>query len=186
MQDKRDKVLFTAERLFAERGFENTSVADICSAANVSKGLVYHHFKSKEEVLKELFEMTTKKMMAMNDDIAPVSQPKKRLKQLIEKFFRQLKEDKMCFQLNLNLMFQPSTRAVLSKEIGERSAALLSTLEALFTNINSENGKVMAYLFIAELDGIALDYLAIYDDYPLEEIKVQLLHKYELNNMNDE
>ena len=39
--------------VFAENGFENTSIANICSKAKVSKGLVYHHFKSKEAILIE-------------------------------------------------------------------------------------------------------------------------------------
>lgn len=45
-----EKILSTAKRLFAERGYEHTTIADIVSATGMSKGAFYHHFKSKEDV----------------------------------------------------------------------------------------------------------------------------------------
>lgn len=44
----RDKLLLVAMRLFAEKGFDGVTVRDISSAAEVSVGLINHHFRSKE------------------------------------------------------------------------------------------------------------------------------------------
>jgi TetR/AcrR family transcriptional regulator len=46
----RAAVLEAAERLFAERGFANTSLRDISSASGVSHPLIHHHFGSKDEL----------------------------------------------------------------------------------------------------------------------------------------
>lgn len=46
----RAAVLAAAERLFAERGFANTSLRDISTASGVSHPLIHHHFGSKEEL----------------------------------------------------------------------------------------------------------------------------------------
>jgi TetR/AcrR family transcriptional regulator len=46
----RAAVLAAAERLFAERGFSNTSLRDISSASGVSHPLIHHHFGSKEQL----------------------------------------------------------------------------------------------------------------------------------------
>lgn len=43
-------------RLFAERGFESTTIADIAREAGVAHGLVYHYFRSKDELLHAVFE----------------------------------------------------------------------------------------------------------------------------------
>lgn len=43
-------LLETGARLFAEKGFEATSMRDIAEAAGVSKALLYHHFKSKDDI----------------------------------------------------------------------------------------------------------------------------------------
>jgi AcrR family transcriptional regulator len=53
--DKRRQILDAAVRVFARQGFHSTRVADIADEAGVAYGLVYHYFKSKEEVLNELF-----------------------------------------------------------------------------------------------------------------------------------
>ena len=53
--DKRRQILDAAVRVFARQGFHSTRVADIADEASVAYGLVYHYFKSKDEVLNELF-----------------------------------------------------------------------------------------------------------------------------------
>lgn len=53
-EEKRQELLNTAERLFCRKGYEGTSVQDILDDLRLSKGGFYHHFASKEEVLKAL------------------------------------------------------------------------------------------------------------------------------------
>lgn len=53
--DKRRAILDAAIRVFARSGYHGTRVADIADEAGVAYGLVYHYFKSKDEVLNELF-----------------------------------------------------------------------------------------------------------------------------------
>jgi TetR/AcrR family fatty acid metabolism transcriptional regulator len=53
--DKRRAILDAAVRVFARQGFHGTRVADIADEAGVAYGLVYHYFKSKDEVLNTLF-----------------------------------------------------------------------------------------------------------------------------------
>jgi TetR/AcrR family transcriptional regulator, cholesterol catabolism regulator len=57
-EDKRDltrqQMLTSAAELFAERGYEATSVEDIAERANLSKGTFYYHFETKEALVVEL------------------------------------------------------------------------------------------------------------------------------------
>jgi TetR/AcrR family transcriptional regulator, fatty acid metabolism regulator protein len=53
--EKRRQILDAAIRVFARQGFHSTRVSDIAEEAGVAYGLVYHYFKSKDEVLNELF-----------------------------------------------------------------------------------------------------------------------------------
>lgn len=50
---KKNELVEIAEKLFLEKGYEETSVDDILNASGLSKGGFYHYFKSKEEVLAE-------------------------------------------------------------------------------------------------------------------------------------
>ena len=54
--DKYDAILRAAEMLFADKGYARVSIAEIAKAAGVSKGLIYHHFPSKEGLLRQILE----------------------------------------------------------------------------------------------------------------------------------
>lgn len=50
-----EKILEVAQRLFLEKGYDNTTIQDIVDELNgLSKGAIYHHFKSKEEIMDAL------------------------------------------------------------------------------------------------------------------------------------
>jgi AcrR family transcriptional regulator len=53
--DKRRVILDAAVRVFARQGFHACRVSDIADEAGVAYGLVYHYFRSKDEVLDTLF-----------------------------------------------------------------------------------------------------------------------------------
>jgi TetR/AcrR family fatty acid metabolism transcriptional regulator len=53
--EKRRLILDAAVRVFAEQGFNRCRVSDIADEAGVAYGLVYHYFRSKDEVLDTLF-----------------------------------------------------------------------------------------------------------------------------------
>jgi TetR/AcrR family fatty acid metabolism transcriptional regulator len=66
--DKRRQILDAAIRVFARQGFHSTRVADIADEAGVAYGLVYHYFKSKDEVLNELFSERWSLLLAAIDE----------------------------------------------------------------------------------------------------------------------
>ena len=51
---RRDSILRTAERLFFEKGYDETSIQDILDALSISKGGFYHYFESKIALLEEI------------------------------------------------------------------------------------------------------------------------------------
>ena len=51
---RREAIIRTAERLFFEKGYEETSIQDILDALSISKGGFYHHFDSKIALLSEI------------------------------------------------------------------------------------------------------------------------------------
>lgn len=48
---RREAILNAATRLFAEKGFTNTSIAELAGATGVAEGTIFYHFKSKEDLL---------------------------------------------------------------------------------------------------------------------------------------
>lgn len=64
------RVLQAATRLFAERGYESTSVQEIVEAAGVTKGALYHYFRSKDELLAGTYSQLLDVQFAHLVDIA--------------------------------------------------------------------------------------------------------------------
>ncbi|OUQ29640.1 TetR/AcrR family transcriptional regulator [Massilimicrobiota sp. An134] len=50
------KILEVSKRLFLEKGYDNTKIQDIADELGMTKGAIYHHFESKEEIMNKLGE----------------------------------------------------------------------------------------------------------------------------------
>ena len=55
-EDKRRLILDAAVRVFARKGYHTSRVGDIAEEAGVAHGLLYHYFRSKEELLEAVLD----------------------------------------------------------------------------------------------------------------------------------
>ncbi len=82
--DSRQEILRTAARLFQQRGYDATSMNDVAAALKLSKGGLYHHFQSKDEILFEIMnhamEITEDRVLA---PVRGIADPEARLRALI-------------------------------------------------------------------------------------------------------
>lgn len=54
-EETREKILQVAQRLFYEKGYDNTTIQDIIDGlGGLTKGVIYHHFKSKKDILEQV------------------------------------------------------------------------------------------------------------------------------------
>src|SRR5512132_3702859 len=77
--DKRRQILDAAVRVFARQGFHSTRVSDIADEAGVAYGLVYHYFRSKEQVLNELFSERWSLLLTTIEQTNGDTSPRERL-----------------------------------------------------------------------------------------------------------
>ena len=82
--DSRQEILRTAARLFQQRGYDATSMNDVAAALKLSKGGLYHHFQSKDEILFEIMnhamEITQERVI---NPVRGIADPEERLRALI-------------------------------------------------------------------------------------------------------
>lgn len=60
----RDRIMRAAEALFAERGFEATSIGEIALRAHVNRALLYYYFEHKEDLYHQLLQEGVEKLRA--------------------------------------------------------------------------------------------------------------------------
>jgi TetR/AcrR family transcriptional regulator, cholesterol catabolism regulator len=82
--DSRQEILRTAARLFQQRGYDATSMNDVAAALKLSKGGLYHHFQSKDEILFEIMnhamDITEERVLG---PVRGIANPEERLRALI-------------------------------------------------------------------------------------------------------
>lgn len=84
LTDSRQEILRTAARLFQQQGYDATSMNDVASALKLSKGGLYHHFQSKDEILFNLMDhaMNITQERVVNA-VRGIAAPEERLRTLI-------------------------------------------------------------------------------------------------------
>jgi len=86
--DKRARILDAAVKVFAERGYFSSTVAEIARAAGVADGTIYLYFKSKDDLLLRLFdEKMTQLLAEAKAALAEESDAPSRLKRFIQLHF---------------------------------------------------------------------------------------------------
>ena len=71
----RERILQAATEVFARRGFHGARVADIAEAAGIAYGLVYHHFRNKDDILAAIFSDRWAEYVQYIDEMAESREP---------------------------------------------------------------------------------------------------------------
>lgn len=126
--EKQIEILQVAEQLFAEEGFDGTSVREIAKIANINVAMISYYFGSKEKLLEALVlyrisDMGLQLESLFQEDISPIQ----KIDKLIEFYIQRINKNRCMYQI---LHFEISTK---KREIN---------LEA-FTNVKKANIKVL-------------------------------------------
>jgi TetR/AcrR family transcriptional regulator, fatty acid metabolism regulator protein len=93
-EDKRGLILHAAVRVFARKGYHTCRVGDIAEEAGVAHGLLYHYFRSKEEVLDCVFRETWVDIVGAAQRVEETAEPaRERLAGIAKILLRAWKRD---------------------------------------------------------------------------------------------
>jgi len=74
-EDKRRLILDAAVRVFAQKGFHSSRVGDVAEEAGVAHGLLYHYFRSKDDVLESIFKETWADILSATRMVEETDEP---------------------------------------------------------------------------------------------------------------
>src|SRR6202140_4362589 len=136
--DSRQEILRTAARLFQQRGYDATSMNDVAAALKLSKGGLYHHFQSKDEILFEIMdhamEITQERVL---NPVRGISDPEERLRALIRLHIEVVlspRDREITVMLHENHPLPPSLR----KRINARKKEYIHFVESLIADFQKE------------------------------------------------
>jgi AcrR family transcriptional regulator len=133
--DSRQEILRTAARLFQQRGYDATSMNDVAAALKLSKGGLYHHFQSKDEILFEIMnhamDITQERVINPARD---VPDPEDRLRTLIRLHIGIVlspRDREITVMLHENHPLPPALR----KRINSRKKEYIHFVETLIADV---------------------------------------------------
>ncbi|MFD3270805.1 TetR/AcrR family transcriptional regulator [Paenibacillus dendritiformis] len=68
--ERRNEILDAADELFGQKGFDGTSTNDILEKVGIARGTLYHHFKSKEDIMDALIERYSVRLLGAAQESA--------------------------------------------------------------------------------------------------------------------
>lgn len=176
-QQTRQQIIDAAFELFAKEGYSHTSVSTIAKKANISKGLIYHYFDSKQAILSAIFDQLVEvgdEVLDFPDDFSAAD----KIRQTIEKTFEFIENQTGVGRLMIALALQPETYNTLKPKIDEVNKRQTVLYVAMLKELGFEKPEIEAYRIGATMDGVLMGYASMGDDYPLEEMKQKILEEY--------
>ncbi len=177
-QEKTNLIMDTALELFANIGYEATSISQIARKADISKGLLYNYFQSKEDLLQAILNKGIDDMMDIFDPNKDGKLEVSELEYFINESLRLVEKNRVFWKLYMSVSFQPAVFKLIESRIEEIYQPIMKMMIVYFQDAGFKNPATEAILFGALLDGITLDYVMKPELFPLEHIKKELIERY--------
>lgn len=177
-ETRKRQIMDAALSLFAEKGYTNTSISNIAKQAEISKGLIYNYFISKEDLLVQLFDNGMKEMLELFDLNHDGVLTRDEFEYFIHEVFDLMKRKVPFYKLYFSVMMQPSVISLIEKRMLEIFTPFLSMLTEYYKQKGIKNPEAEALMIGAMLDGIGFHYVMSPDIYPLEEVKKRIIKQF--------
>lgn len=130
--DKQIQIIQTAEVLFAERGFDGTSVRDIADEAGINVAMISYYFGSKEKLMEALFELrvgtiqSRVESLLKNDSLTPIE----KVNMLIDEHIDRVMETQCFSKIMIGIQVTSNNPAILkvANDVKVRMAKLVNEI----------------------------------------------------------
>ncbi len=163
---KRERILDAAVRVFAKEGFYNAKVAQIAHAAGVADGTIYLYFKSKDELLINLFEDRMERVNAtLREALASAESARDRIRLIVHRHLELTEQNRhmaevICVELRQSSKFIKEYANPKFAEFLRLIAGALADGQVAGELREDFDPPVVARALFGALDEIALAWLA--------------------------
>jgi AcrR family transcriptional regulator len=155
--ERRDQLLLVARSIFAERGFQATTMDDIAKEAGFTKPILYQYFESKTELYREIVNQTAEKLLtSLRNAVAAVESPRTKIEVAFRVYFEMVVSETDAFRILFIHSHEGETRGDLrAVELG-----LVSFLEPLIAlRIKPDHRRQLAAGVVGIAEGAATAWL---------------------------
>jgi AcrR family transcriptional regulator len=150
-------ILKNAARLFAERGYERSSIGDLVEVCELSRGAIYHYFDSKEAILFAMLDSLVRSLLAhLEQAVAAGGTPLVKFTRVIEAFVEhnaRSPEEQIVLLNDLGGLQAEEQRQIVQTErkIVELVGKVLASIDAT-KKINRRNARVYTMMLFGMIN----------------------------------
>jgi len=175
--NKTHQICEAALRLFASKGYQNTSVREIALAAGVSKGLIYNYFESKEAILSTLINTVFDTMWNRFGFSEMKQISDKDYIDFINLSIDIVLEDADHFRLWFAVLTQSQVMSIVMDDIWEKARPIMKLMHEYYERKGYENPMAQMRYASAVVDGIQMHIMLDPDNFPVEDVRKILINQ---------
>ena len=172
-----EKILKVALVLFGRYGYERTSIRMIAREANISLGLMYNYFESKEVLLLTLVMQALGEAKGNLGSVESEKSPRENLSAFLHRYRDLIRNKRLIWKLFYHLRMNPDSVPLLGAEGKEMQEVFLQHLGNLFRANGKSAPEMEARILLGTLDGIFQHFISEPESYPLDAVLSKLEEK---------
>lgn len=176
--ERRQQILEAALQVFAEDSYHGSSIAVVAKRANISKGLIYNYFQSKEEILMTLVTDLFDEAISLMDLDLERPLTKEKFTELIGKSLDVVVQNPKRWKLYMSLSFQPDVTPMLMEQMLPRIQPFMILMSNYFAERGHQDPMTVMRYYSAVMDGVQLHILMDPATFPLEQVKKLLIEQF--------
>jgi Transcriptional regulator len=166
----REAIISASLELFAKRGYSATTTEEIAKKAHISKGLIFAHFSTKQELLFTILDEEIERIFPefFNDnDPRPA---KERFISLVNSWLEVIKTKPLLARLSLQLSLDEEYRKLMKKKGKRYFETTFAMLNKLIEQLGSDKPELDCFLLLFVFDGIVANYTVAPELFPIDAI----------------
>jgi len=183
MKDERLEVIRSvAVNLFAHKGIAATKISDIARDAGMSQGLLYHYYKSKNEIFIEIIDTAFKRLITASENLCKMDmEPEKKLKFALEKILEGMEVDGnhskyhfLVAQASVSEASPPEIKTIVNQNFETPYKIVAQIIEDGQNKNQLRDGNPMelALLFWSTVNGLAIYKTAHPDVFKAPDVEI--------------
>ena len=176
---RRQDILDTALKVFAEETYNGTSVSRIAKEAGISKGLMYNYFESKEALLHTLLDEMISMLLQRYELNSVTEMSDEQFDQFVDISFQIIEEDPLHMKLFFSLSMQSQVMEITMTKMMDKVMPFMQLLSVYFLQKGYNDPESAMRYFAAALDGVML-HIMLDPKFPVEPVKQMIKRQFKM------
>ena len=169
--NKKENIILTTTELIKKNGIKNTSLADIAKAVNISKGTLYYHYSSKDDLISDIANVHLEIITNSVLNCIQSMDSKNSKDQIINLIMEKISDIEDRGRIHMYILCEAITdNEYLREKIKLKYIEWRNTLKSEILKMGTKDAEALSFLLVSIVDGLVVQGLLKTEKIPFESI----------------